>query len=135
MKLAETLSRGQTIASPAAWLATVVRNAIVTRLRTAKARAQRGRDEAVLFAKETRTGIEPTPNGGSVADALWRLPEALRETLVLRLWGGLTLEEVASVTGCSTATAFRNHQRALEAMKRDLCEDPAALRRSGEAQR
>lgn len=123
VKFAEAIAKGQKIASPAAWLATVVRNAMATRGRAAQVRGAAGVESPRLFARPA--GNEPAVGGRAVTEALWKLPDALRETLVLRLWGNLTLDEVAVVTGCSTATAFRNHQRALEAMKRELCEDAA----------
>jgi RNA polymerase sigma-70 factor (ECF subfamily) len=103
-------------AEPRPWLFRVVRNLAITRLR----KARRG-GVTPLTAEPAIIG-----EAGSLVDAqevnraLQDLPEHEREVLVLRLWADMTLEEVGRLTETSTATAFRNYQRALSAVRARL---------------
>ena len=45
------------------------------------------------------------------------LSEDLREVLVARVWGQLSLEEVGRLCGISTATAFRRYEAALKELR------------------
>lgn len=45
------------------------------------------------------------------------LPEAQREAIVLRIWGGLTLAEMSQVLGEPVSTLFSRYRAALEAMR------------------
>jgi DNA-directed RNA polymerase specialized sigma24 family protein len=45
------------------------------------------------------------------------LEQELREVLVARLWGRLSLEEVGKLCGISTATAFRRYEASLQAVR------------------
>ena len=93
---------------PAAWLFRVVRNAA---LDASKSERRRGRREAkvarpeVWFAEASVDGLDVA----DAVDALRALPDAERDAIVARLWGGLTLEQVADAVGCSTSTAQRRY--------------------------
>jgi RNA polymerase sigma-70 factor (ECF subfamily) len=52
--------------------------------------------------------------------AVESLDDELREALVARVWGQLSLEEVAQLCGVSTATAFRRYHAALQALRAKL---------------
>jgi len=52
--------------------------------------------------------------------AVEELDDELREVLVARVWGQLSLEEVARLCGVSTATAFRRYEAALKALRAKL---------------
>jgi RNA polymerase sigma-70 factor (ECF subfamily) len=52
--------------------------------------------------------------------ALEELPLELRETIVARLWGGLTYDEIADLTGTSTATAYRRYLNGLAQLRERL---------------
>jgi RNA polymerase sigma-70 factor (ECF subfamily) len=99
------------------WLYRVVRNGAITasrkesrRLRHEKTAAHRG---------------EPwfdCPNGQAmdarrVVEAMSDLPVEQRETVVARLWGGLSWEEIARLTETSTSTAHRRFQEALSVLR------------------
>ena len=94
---------------PAAWLFRVVRNAA---LDVAKSERRRSRRE-VSVARPEAWFSEASVDGLDVADAvnaLQALPEAERDAIVARLWGGLTLEQVAAAAECSTSTAQRRYE-------------------------
>jgi RNA polymerase sigma factor (sigma-70 family) len=103
---------------PAAWLYRVVRNAA---LDAAKADRRRQRREAI--AHTGRWFVEPQIDGldaDRAVAALERLPPELRETIVARLWGGLTFEQIAEVGGSSASTAFRRYEAGLAALRDTL---------------
>lgn len=66
-----------------------------------------------------------------VTEALAKLPEEQREVVTLRLWGGLTFQEIATALGISINTiagryryALNNLQKHLAPLKDDLLGDP-----------
>ena len=67
--------------------------------------------ETPLDGGDRRTAIE---------SALRRLPEEQREVLALKIWGGLTFDEVASQLGLSPNTAASRYRYALEALRSEL---------------
>ena len=52
--------------------------------------------------------------------ALQTLPLDERETIVARLWGGLTFEEIADLTGSTRSTAHRRYAAGLAALRDKL---------------
>jgi RNA polymerase sigma-70 factor (ECF subfamily) len=57
-----------------------------------------------------------------VHTAISHLPEALREVLVLRIWGDLSFPEIAELTGAPVATATSRYRYALERLRGTLTE-------------
>jgi len=55
-----------------------------------------------------------------LAEAVGKLPEHLRETLTLRIWGGLSFPEIGKITGVSENTASSRHRYALEQLRGQL---------------
>jgi RNA polymerase sigma factor (sigma-70 family) len=103
---------------PAAWLFTVVRNRALD-----LAKADRRRVKRELAARPARWFVEPEIDGldaERAVAALERLPAELRETIVARLWGGLTFEQIAAVGGCSASSAFRRYEVGIAALRETL---------------
>jgi len=101
------------------WLYRVVRNAA---LDARKAARRRQRRESAA-ARSASWFVEPVMDGldaAAAVAALQRLPAEERETIVARLWGGLSFEEIAEVAGCSASTAFRRYSAGLDALRREL---------------
>lgn len=76
------------------------------------------------------TSIEDRETAHIVQAALSGLPEAQREVLGLRIWGGLTFAEIARVTGDSINTVAARHRYALETLATRLApfrDDLAAI--------
>lgn len=97
----------------------VVRNAA---LDARKAARRRQRREAAT-ARPVRWFVEPEVDGLDAAAAiaaLQRLPDAEREVIVARLWGGLSFEDIAAVSGCSASTAFRRYHAGIDALRKEL---------------
>jgi len=106
-----------------AWLYQVVRNGAISSLRSAGRRSRREmavahRGEAWFHRPESdRLDAEDATR------ALAALPIEQRETIIFRLWGGLSFEQIAEVAGCSTSSAHRWYQKGLEALRERLGEE------------
>jgi len=103
-----------------AWLYRVVRNGA---LNAARAAARRKRHESAA-ASGIRSWFEPSDDqlldGRTAANALEHLPDSQRETVVARLWGGLSFDEIAELTGRSASTAYRRYQMGIQALRERL---------------
>ncbi len=115
---------------PGPWLATLTRNACREKWRRAERRADQqarsldngpelhetlaaggtGPEDATLRSERDRT----------VANALMKLPGALREVVVLRDYHGMTHEEIAGMLGARAATVRKRYSRALTELRRHL---------------
>lgn len=102
-----------------AWLYAVVRNRAID---AGKADRRRTRREAVA-ARPVRWFAESAIDGldASVAvAALEHLPGDQREVIVARLWGGMTLDQIATVAGCSVSSAHRRYEAGIAALRERL---------------
>ncbi len=100
-----------------AWLFRVVRNRAISATRS-QVRRQRHEARAAETTEPWFTGNpDDTLDAAAVTEALAALPPELRETIVLRLWGGLTLEQIAELTQVSTSTAHRRYVAGLTALR------------------
>ena len=110
--------------NPAAWLFRVVRNGAIN-AGTASRRRRRHESEA---AAESRTWFQPDneatrPNALDPETAtaeLHALPLEQREVIVAHLWGGLTFEQIAEVSGISSSTAHRFYRVGLTTLRERL---------------
>jgi RNA polymerase sigma-70 factor (ECF subfamily) len=97
-----------------------VRNAALKQLRTQTRRLRR--EES--FADTTPAWFQTDPgldlDAQQAERALRELPDDEREIVTLRIWGGLTLDEIASVVGASVATVFRRYRSALESLRHEM---------------
>lgn len=107
-----------TLRRPAAfpgWLAAIARNRARDHFRRACDTAQLAAD---MPAPETHDS-EAT----AVLDAIRGLPEAYRETLILRLVEGMSGEEIAARTGLTPASVRVNLHRGMKALRKKLTEE------------
>jgi RNA polymerase sigma-70 factor (ECF subfamily) len=108
------------------WLYRVVRNGAISAARAAR-RRQRHEKAA---AQQSAWFTAPAGGGLDVAAAtaaLERLPLERREVIVAHLWGGLTFEQIAELTGTSSSTAHRWYVEGLSALRERLgvsCPEP-----------
>jgi RNA polymerase sigma-70 factor (ECF subfamily) len=106
-------------ADQVAWLYRVVRNGAID---VGKAERRRQRRESaaarpVQWFEETRIdGLDVE----AAVRALETLPSEQREVIVGRLWGGMTLEEVSAVVGCSVSSAHRKFAAGIAALRERL---------------
>ena len=104
----------------AGWLYRVVRNGAISALRSAGRR--RRRETAVAHHGEPwfHPAEDSRLDAVAAAQALERLPLAEREVVVARIWGGLSFEEIAGLTGTATSTVHRRYQAGLAALRERL---------------
>jgi RNA polymerase sigma-70 factor (ECF subfamily) len=105
--------------NPVAWLYRVVRNGAIS---AARSERRRRRHESAVAYQSTPWFI-PGETGLDVeaaTRALQTLPLEQREVIVAHLWGGLTFEQIAELTGSSSSTAHRNYSAGLAALRERL---------------
>ena len=117
-------SQRTTPENPPAWLFRVVRNGA---LNAAQAARRRRRYEADAAAESTGwfqadpSLTQPDALDTETAAAELRaLPLEQREVIIAHLWGGLTFQEIAQVSGCSASTAHRLYSSGLSMMRERL---------------
>jgi RNA polymerase sigma-70 factor (ECF subfamily) len=99
------------------WLYRVVRNGAISAARA----EQRRRRHETAAAEGTRSWFVPAepPSLDSAAAiaALTSLAADEREVITAHLWGGLTFQEIAAVTGLSPSTAHRRYESGLRLLR------------------
>lgn len=99
------------------WLYRVVRNRAIS---AARAAGRRTRYEQAA-SSERQSWFVVSPDNAidalAAAEALELLPIEQREAIVLRLWSGLSFEEIAELIGKSTSTAHRRYLAGLAALR------------------
>lgn len=82
-------------------------------------KAERRRAKRERTAAKPEVWFSPSQNleAAEAVAALRALPDDEREVIVARLWGDLTLEQIASVAGCSVSTAHRRYETGLATLR------------------
>ena len=111
------LARSRTaMIDPVAWLYRVVRNGAIdagkSERRRKKRETQRARPEA-WFDGDSADADE-------AVIALQALPADQREVIVLRIWSGLKLEQIASACDCSVSSVHRRYEAGLQTLRERL---------------
>jgi len=106
--------------NPVGWIYRVVRNGAISASRSTRRRSRREaaaahHDEPWFVAVEGQR-----LDAVAAREALEQLPIEQRETIVARLWGGLSYEQIAELTGSSTSSAHRWYQAGLSALRERL---------------
>lgn len=106
--------------NPVGWVYRVVRNRAIN---ASRSRGRRSRRETAVASRgepwfEISDGDRL--DAAAATDALTHLPIEQREAIVARLWGGLSFEEIASLSDTSASTVYRCYQRGLVALRERL---------------
>lgn len=101
----------RTVAAFRGWLAAIARHRAVDYFR------ERGPAHEVAELRERAGGAADTPDGLVALDLIRRLPEAYRETMVLRLVEGLTGPEIAQQTGLTPESVRVNLCRGMKLIR------------------
>jgi RNA polymerase sigma-70 factor (ECF subfamily) len=106
--------------SEKAWLFTAVRNAAISRLRS----QQRSRKHTERLAGERSEWFsaraDDAIDAATAQEALAGLLGEQREVIVLRIWAGMTLQEIADVTGQPVSTLFSRYQAGLAELRKRM---------------
>jgi DNA-directed RNA polymerase specialized sigma24 family protein len=100
---------------PRPYLFRAVRNRCFNRRRDAVREWQRTADAPMFVAP---AGLGPV--AADVETALGELPDEQREVVVLRIWAGMTLDEVAQTVGIPVNTAASRYRYALAKLRDSL---------------
>ena len=103
-----------------AWLHRVVRNELITRHHGR--RRSRAREERVAAQRPGwfEPSVDTRLDAIHAAEKLETLPIEQRETVVARIWGGLSFEEIADLTKTSRSTAHRRYLSAIDTLRKGL---------------
>jgi len=104
----------------AGWMYQVVRNLALNASRASHRRARHEAEAAFLREPWFTTSADDRLDAAAAAEALSALPIEERETIVARLWGGLSFEEIARLTGSSTSSVHRWYHQGLAALRERL---------------
>ena len=100
-----------------AWLFATVRNEAITRLRRRERRSRHG----VRLSMNRRAWFESHPedliDALSAQEILLTLPQEQNEVVVLRIWGQLSLKQIAGVVGSPVTTVHSRYKAALASIK------------------
>jgi len=100
---------------PVAYVYRAVRNAALNARRSRQRDAPLDSNGTVF---ERRDGNRES--GLALQQALTELPEEQREVVVMRVWSGMTLEEVAAASGAPINTVASRYRYALEKLREKL---------------
>ncbi len=99
------------------WLYRVTRNEAVSQSRSVNRRVRHekaaGSDQTPWF----KPAADETLDAEEAVAALAQLTSELREVVVLRLWSGLSFDEIADLIGVSTSTAHRRYEYGLRLLR------------------
>jgi RNA polymerase sigma-70 factor (ECF subfamily) len=100
------------------WLFEVTRNRALSLRRSAARRKhyERRAARADWFESNPAASLDAE----LAALAIARLPAEEREVVVAHVWGGLTFDEIGSLTATSSSTAHRRFQSGLEQLRQHL---------------
>jgi len=106
----------QAVTNCAAWLYRVVRNLAIDQGRSDSSRSIRERIVGHQRSLFSTTNSHPI-DGEELQQAINQLPEDQREIIVARLWGKLTLTEVAEAFGIAVSTAQRRYKMGIRQLQ------------------
>jgi RNA polymerase sigma factor (sigma-70 family) len=100
-----------------AWLFRSVRNGAISQLR----RQKRRQKHTETLAASAQNWFENRPDdlldAKTAQQALMQLPNEQREIVILRIWGQLTLREIAEIVGEPLSTVHHRYQAALQEIR------------------
>lgn len=105
--------------NPVAWLFKTLRNEIYQRHRKTQ-RRQKYETEAVRDRVDWFLPKENPVFAREAEEKLRELPEPQKEIVLLRIWSGLSFEEIAELTEIPKTNVYRMYTTALEELRRQL---------------
>ena len=113
-----------------AWLYRVVKHRALNAARGSRRRREReSRAIADRLADAQQPAAFDRHDAMAATEALVQLEPSERELVVMRIWGGLTLDEIGESLAISTATAHRHYERALTKL-RNILESPCSTNKN-----
>jgi RNA polymerase sigma-70 factor (ECF subfamily) len=113
------------------WLATIARNLAIDYYRRSQTRPERPDDASDPDEQPGKFNISSNREAAEILDCIRSLPEAYRETLILRLVEGMTGPEIAAKTGLSPGSVRVNLHRGMNLLRQKLAQ--GHLRRASDS--
>ncbi|MBM4092250.1 MAG: RNA polymerase sigma factor [Planctomycetes bacterium] len=104
----------------AGWMYHVVRNLALNATRQSQRRGRREAEAACRRQPWFAPSEDDRLDAAAATEALARLPLEQRETIVARIWGGLSFEEISRLTGVSTSSVHRWYHQGVAALRERL---------------
>ncbi len=102
------------------WLAAIARNLAIDYYRRSQTRPERPDDAPDPDEQSAKVSVSSNGAAAEILDCIRSLPEAYRETLILRLVEGMTGPEIASKTGLSPGSVRVNLHRGMNQLRQKL---------------
>jgi len=103
-----------------AWLFRTVRNAAISQMRRRHCRQKHQK----LLSAVQKSWFESRPDdlidAQTAQTVLASLPQLQREVVILRIWGQMSLKEIAQITGAPISTVHSRYQGGLDARKKEM---------------
>ncbi len=103
-----------------AWLFRMVRNEAITRLRRRDCRRRHMQKRSTQQSLWFEGSIDDLIDARAAQEMLTDLPMDQREVVILRIWGQLSLREIARINGCAVTTVHSRYKAALAAIKQRM---------------
>ena len=105
----------------------MVRNAAISAARQESRRRRHETEAARRSPIWFLSSVDNQLDAAEAAAVLQKLPAEQREVVIARLWGGLTFEQVATLTGLSVGSSHRHYHAGLSALRERLhaCPHPS----------
>ena len=114
------LTLGRAPDDPMAWMCRAVRNAAIDYARSASRRRRREQAVAETRSEWFEARPESLIDARTAEEVLRGLPAEYREVVVLRIWGGLGLAQIARIMQIGVTTVHDRYAWALEQMRNTL---------------
>lgn len=103
-----------------AWLYKAVRNAAISAVRSGGRRRTRERFIALARGELFEHKVVDLIDAAAAEKALATLPHTQREIVVLRIWGQMTLSQVAETVGLAVSSVHDAYRSALSALRQAM---------------
>lgn len=114
------IASGRMPDDPRTWLFRCERNAAISAGRSQTRRSRRERAVGLKSSGWFVPRIDDRIDAQAAQRVLEQLPAAQREIVTLRIWSGLTLAQIAEVTGSAISTVHDQYRAALTEMRQRL---------------
>lgn len=102
------------------WLFRVVRNHAISLRRSSQRRQRHESAAAMERASWFQAKTSPLIDDAKLTEVLRSLSDEHREVIVAKIWGGLSYEQIAEVTGTSRSSAHRRYEAGLRILRERL---------------
>lgn len=116
----QLMSQRQPPENVKAWLFTTVRNAAISEIRSQQRRHRHTQRAVTERPTWFRSRPDELIDAAAAQQALAALPVEQREVIMLRIWAGMTLQEISQITGQPVSTLFSRYKTGLAELRKRM---------------